>query len=255
LLFFIAVAGAVETVATGYWLQFGVSQIVLGPVAGITVAYLGGKLIQWAERRGWVAEAFQRLVALGLALLAFSLAEIIGGNGFIAAFCAGVVLGNLFQSVCRKLYEFAEAEGVLFTLLTFMIFGAIMVPIGLAQFNWITALYAVLSLTVIRMIPVAISLIGMNFQPQTVAFLGWFGPRGIASIIYGLIILEENTLPGRDTIMTVMIITVLFSVFAHGLTAVPWANRYGAQAEAMKDEPDMPELMPVTEMPVRVRQM
>lgn len=253
LLFFIAAAGASETLATGYWIRVGAGQIILGPIAGIAVGYLGGKLINWAEEKNWMANSFQRLAALGLALLAYSLAEVIGGNGFIAAFCAGLVLGNLFRDVCHRLYEFAEAEGALLMLLTFMIFGAIMVPVGLAHFNWTIALYAVLSLTVIRIIPVAISLIGMKLQTQTIAFLGWFGPRGIASIIYGLLIVEEEALQGRDTIMAVMIVTVLFSILAHGVTAVPWANHYGAQAEAIKDIPGIPELRPVTEMPVRIR--
>jgi NhaP-type Na+/H+ or K+/H+ antiporter len=159
----------------------------------------------------------------------------------------------MFTSVCRRLHEFVEAEGQLLTLLTFMLFGAIMVPPALDHYNWQLVLYAALSLTVVRMVPVAISLLGLRLQPQTFAFLGWFGPRGIASILYCLLVLEEAQLNGRDLMFAVIMVTVLFSVFAHGLTAVPAAKWYGAHADAMKDEPDMPELVPVAEMPVRVR--
>ncbi len=255
LLFFIAAAGAAERPDIAYWIRFGAGQIILGPIVGAAVGYFGGKLIARAEQQEWVAESFQRLVALGLALLAFALAELIGGNGFIAAFCAGLVLGNLFQQVCGRLHSFAEAEGQLLMLLTFLIYGSVMLLPALQNITWTIALYAILSLTVVRLVPVAISLIGMRLQLETIAFLGWFGPRGIASIIYGLIVLEEEALSGREAINTVMVITVFFSIIAHGLTANPWARRYGSRAESMKDdEPHLPELKPVTEMPVRVRE-
>ena len=252
LLFFISVAGATEEVSgAAYWIQFAGLQIILGPIVGAVVAYLGGRLIAWAESKGWVEEAYQRLVALGLALLAFALAEILGGNGFIAAFCAGMTLGNLFGSVCRRLYEFAEAESQLLTLLTFLLFGAVLLPPAFTHFSWRIVLYAILSLTLVRIVPVAISLIGVRLQRQTLLFLGWFGPRGIASILYCLLVLEEAQLAGNDLMYATVMITVLISIFAHGLTAVPAVNRYGAHTETMKDEPDMPELLPVSEMPVR----
>jgi NhaP-type Na+/H+ or K+/H+ antiporter len=254
LLFFLSLAGAAEqVVSAGYWIRFAALQIILGPIIGVAVGYFGGLLVDWSERKAWMSPPFQRLAALGLALLAFALAELVGGNGFIAAFCAGMTLGNMFTSVCRRLHEFVEAEGQLLTLLTFMLFGAIMVPPALDHYNWQIVLYAALSLTVVRMVPVAISLLGLRLQPQTFAFLGWFGPRGIASILYCLLVLEEAQLNGRDLMFAVIMVTVLISVFAHGLTAVPAAKWYGAHADAMKDEPDMPELVPVAEMPVRVR--
>jgi NhaP-type Na+/H+ or K+/H+ antiporter len=253
LLFFISLASAVEGTEYSYWLQFAAMQIVLGPIVGVAAGYVGGRLVTWAERPGWMAEAFQKLAALGIALLAFALAELIGGNGFIAAFVAGMTLGNLFPKACGRLYEFAEAEGQLLTLLAFMIYGAVMVLPAFAQLSWSILGYALLSLTLIRLIPVAISLVGMHFQLSTILFLGWFGPRGIASILYGLIVLEEGALKGRFEIFTIMTISVFLSVLAHGLTAVPATKAYGAQAEWMKDEPDMPEMKPVTEMPPRLR--
>ncbi|MEM7030222.1 MAG: cation:proton antiporter, partial [Chloroflexota bacterium] len=253
LLFFVSIAGAQE--ATGdaaYWIQFAALQIILGPIVGAGVGYLGGKLIAWAEKHNWVSASFQRLVALGLALLAFALAELVGGNGFIAAFCAGMTLGNLFRNVCGHLHEFAEAEGQLLTLLTFMFYGAVMLPPAFALFSWQIVVYAILSLTLIRMVPTAISLLGMGLRWRTTLFLGWFGPRGIASILYCLLILEAAELAGRDTMYSIIMITVLMSIFAHGLTAVPWSNWYGAHAEANKGDTSMPELDSVSEMPTRL---
>ena len=150
-----------------------------------------------------------------------------------------------------EFFSLILVQGLL-TLITFMIYGAVMVIPALEQVNWQVLLYAVLSLTIVRIIPVALSLIGMGLRIETLLFLGWFGPRGIASIIYGLILVEEVALPGREIIFSIMIVTVLLSVFAHGLTAVPAANAYGAHAETMKDEPDLPEMKQVGEMPVRV---
>ncbi len=251
LLFFIAVAGEATTLNSGYWIGFGAKQIILGPLAGLAVGYSGGWLVSWAEQREWMAEAYQKLVALGLALLAFAVAELIGGNGFIAAFVAGITVGNLFRDVCGRLHEYVETEGQLLTLLTFGLYGAIMLLPALAYFKLNTILYAILSLTLVRMIPVAISLWGLRLQKDTLLFLGWFGPRGIASILYGLIILDELSLAGRHQIFAIMSITVLGSVFAHGMTALPAVNVYGSRAEAMKDESDMPELLPVSELPTR----
>ncbi|MDX1522895.1 MAG: cation:proton antiporter, partial [Anaerolineae bacterium] len=226
--------------------------ILLGPLVGVAVGYFGGMVIAKAQDSGWMAGSFQKLAAVGLSLLAFTLAELIGGNGFIAAFCAGLILGNAFQRVCGRLYEFAETEGQLLTLITFLIFGSVLVIPAIDQITGSIILYSLLSLTVIRMVPVALSLSGLGLHWPTYLFLGWFGPRGIASILYGLVIVEEANLAGEGQIFTVMVTTVLLSVFAHGLTAWPAANWYGAKTEAMKDEPEMPELMTVSEMPARM---
>jgi len=194
--------------------------------------------------------SFQDLSSLGLSLLAFTSAEIIGGNGFIAAFCAGLTLGNTARSICTCLYEFAEAEGQLLTLLVFMVFGAIMVPNALQHLHWTHVLYAVLSLTVIRMLPVVISLLGMQLNWGTLWFLGWFGPRGIASILYALLLLEGSDVPARGMILSVVMTTVLFSIFAHGLTAFPGSRWYARQTARF--ELNAAEQRQVEEMPIRL---
>jgi NhaP-type Na+/H+ or K+/H+ antiporter len=254
LLLFLSLAGAAEqTQPAPYWVRFSLLQLVLGPAAGIAVGYFGGKLVVRGTRSGWITQSFQSLSVLGLSVLAFSLAQLVGGNGYIAAFAAGLILGNTSRSVCTYLFEFGEAEGQLLTLLTLMLYGAVMVLPSLDHINILVVLYGILSLTVVRMLPVAISMIGVHLRWNSVLFLGWFGPRGIASILYGLLLLEKVNITGREEIFSITITTVLMSVFIHGLTALPGANWYAARVEKMKEEPDRPELAVVTEMPVRLQ--
>ncbi len=249
----LSLAGAAEHVEPlSYWIRFTVLQLLLGPAVGVGIGYFGGRMVETGSRAKWISHAFQDLSALGLSLLAFALAELIGGNGFIAAFAAGLTLGNTSRTICTCVYEFAEAEGQLLTLLIFMVFGAVMAPLVFEHLTWRVALYALVSLTVVRMAPVALSLLGAQLQPDTVLFLGWFGPRGIATILFSLLMLERSSLPGQETILVVAMTTVLLSIFAHGLTAYPGAKWYAARAEAMKEEPGMTELVPVSEMPVRI---
>ena len=242
-----------EDQATGFWLRFLLAQLVLGPVVGVAVGFLGGRLLDGARNRGLIHPVFERLSSLALALLAFALAEALGGNGFIAAFSAGLTLGNSARAVCGPLLDFAEAEGQLLTLLMFLLFGSAMVWPALMVIGWPTLLYALLSLTVVRLLPVAASLLGMRLQLDTVLFLGWFGPRGIASILFGLLVLERHGLPLREEIFSVVVVTVLMSVFAHGVSAYPLSRWYGRRAEAMKAGVGMPELVETPEMPLRSR--
>ena len=198
---------------------------------------------------------FHKISALILALLAFGVAELIGGNGFVAAFCMGATAGNIGQKRSNKiLREYVEIEVQLLMLLTFMIFGAVLLPPALDLVNGSVVLYAVVSLTLIRMIPVAISLIGTKVKPVTTLFVGWFGPRGVASILYAFTVVDVEDLAGVPLITTVVMITVLLSVFAHGLTAAPGARWYGQKmADEERVKPDAAEKSNVPEMPLRVQ--
>ena len=234
------------------WILFGTMQITLGPLAGAAVGWPAARLIDRAAKAGWLAESYEGPVILGVALLAFAGAEIVGGNGFIAAFVAGVVFGNQVRERCRFLFEFAEAEGHLLTLLTFLIFGAAILPRAFGHTGPMVFLYAVLSLTAVRMVPIAVSLIGSGLRLPTVGFLAWFGPRGLASILFTLFILEEAETPGAEGILVLVIVTVTLSILAHGVTAAPAANWYG---KATMHDRDSPEVMTVTEMPTRAGKM
>lgn len=251
LVFISACSSAIEGLGGAeYWLRFAVLQITLGPLMGWIVGYVGAKAIELTRSRGWMNHTFELLSSLGLALLAFAGAEVIGGNGFIAAFIAGLVLGNTAsEELNDELHEFAEAEGQLLTLLVFMIFGASMVA-GPAHAPGQVWLYGVLSLTVIRMVPVALSLIGSGLKAPTVLFLAWFGPRGIASILFGLLVTDASQLVHNEEVFQVVVATVLLSVVAHGMTSFPGTLWY---AKAIASAGDSPEQNPVPEMRPRIR--
>jgi NhaP-type Na+/H+ or K+/H+ antiporter len=233
-----------------YWLRFAALAVTLGPLVGAAVGFVGGRVVAWGTQSGWINDAFQRIAGLGLALLAFGAAELVGGNGFIAAFVAGLTLGNTARGVCSCLYEFGEAEGQLLTLLVFLAFGAVMLPEALPHTTGPVVLYVLLSLTVVRMLPVALSLLGTGLRPASVAFLGWFGPRGLASILFALLVVEECRLATGPLLDAVVMLTVLASTLLHGLTAYPLARRYGEYAAAMEESEA--ERAHVPELPLRI---
>lgn len=232
-----------------YWIQFVMMQVGLGPLVGIGVGYVGAKLVEYASFRKWISHSFLELTTLALALLAYGTAEMVGGNGFIAAFCAGLTVGSVSRTLCVAIREFAEAEGQLLTLLVFLCFGAALLPIAFANITWIGFFYSLMGLTVLRMFPVAISLIGTKLRPETRLFVGWFGPRGVASIVFALMLLNETAVPAHKEIFAVAMMTVALSVLSHGLTAYPLAKWYAGRTEAMKDADSAIENKPITEMP------
>lgn len=218
-------------------------QIGLGLLAGVLIGWVGGRLLDYAVSKGWVEGIMRQLTTLSIGVGAFAFAELISGNGFVAAFVAGLAFGAAAREHCEGAYNFATDEGELLTLLTFLVFGAIVVGQAVDQLTFEIAIYAVLSLTVIRMVPVAISLIGAKLKFQTVSFIGWFGPRGLASILFGVFLLEESGAGIADPIFAVVAWTVIFSIVAHGMTAVwlsgayaRWHQRHRAehQAESME---------------------
>jgi len=232
----------------GGWIQFGLMQILLGPVADIGIGYAGARLIDTAAERGWINEAFQGISILALTLFTYVVAELIGGNGFIAAFVGGMVFGNTIRHPCTFLFEFMETEGTLLMLVTFFIFGAALLPEGLEHLDPSMLLYAALSLTLIRMIPIAISLLGAGLRLPTILFLGWFGPRGLASILFVLLILEKAEVVHRNELLSITVATVAMSALFHGLSAAPLAKRYAKLVAGMGD---CQEIRPVTELPLR----
>ena len=212
------------------WLIFIALQLTLGPVAGVIIGWIGGSLIGAAASRNWITENFQGVAAMALAIVAFASAELIGGNGFIAAFVAGLIYGNLKVSYSHFLHEFTETESEFLAHLTFLLFGLVLLPEALEHITPPIIAYALVSLTLVRMIPVAISMIGMHLRLPTLAFMGWFGPRGLASLLFSLLILEDIGVEQADAIQAVVGITVLASILLHGMTAAPLSALYGRWA-------------------------
>lgn len=227
LLVFIAIGLAEESFSpTGYFIQTALEQIGLGALIGIAVGFIGSGIVIKSRDKGWITPEYQRIAFLVLAVISFILADEIGGSGFIAAFVGGLATGYVTRDAGKVLMDFAEAEGQFLNLTVFFLLGIIIAGL-IPYITWQIILYAVLSLTVIRMLPVAISLIGTKTSLDSVLFMGWFGPRGLASIVLALIALERlESFPGQNTLILAVFITVLFSVVAHGVTALPLSKLY-----------------------------
>jgi len=222
-------SASAEKVGAQYWVVFTLKQFLFGPLLGALVGWLGGRLVDKASKSEWMNPTFQRLAAWSLAILSYALAEIFHGNGFIAAFFGGLLLGARTPVVRERIQEFGEAEGQQLELFVFLIFGLVAVPAAVMYWNVQAWLYAILSLTVIRMVPVAVCLKGTRLGWRSVGLIGWFGPRGIASVLYLLIVGNELGVAGYERILSVIVLTVLLSVFLHGMTAVPLSRLYAAK--------------------------
>jgi NhaP-type Na+/H+ or K+/H+ antiporter len=243
----VAIAGAATAEHTGHTGPgAAVAELALGLVIGVLVGGGGGWLIKVARRRGWVAEGFAGAAVLGLAVCAYATSVALHGNGFIAAFVGGLGFAAAGGQAAR-LVPFVEETGTLVSLLVWLMFGVIAVVPAFENLTWQAAVYAVLSLTVIRMLPVAVALVGTGLGRATTAFVGWFGPRGLASVVFALLALEALDETAAKPVIAVIAFTVLLSVIAHGLTADPLAKRYGPRLSAAAGPAGAAQLGPVPE--------
>ncbi len=224
----LAIAGAAA--ALGLETEEGatpaVVQLALGALLGAAIGACGGWLMRQARRRRLAAEEFTGIAVLALALLGYSSAVVVGVNGFVAAFCAGLAFGAFAGRRAAEELVFLEQTGGLVSLLVWLAFGAIAIPVMLERLEVLTVVYAVLSLTVVRMLPVALASIGARLDLRTILFVGWFGPRGLASLVFALLALEALG-SAADEVVAVIAFTVLLSVVVHGVSAAPLARRYG----------------------------
>lgn len=241
-----------EAATATHWLAFWMKQVTLGPLAGVVVGLVGGWAIEAATKRGWVSESFMKLSGIAFAVLAWAGAGAIGGNGFIAAFVCGMTIGASTSCVKPSIQEFGETEGQLLSLAAFFLFGAYFVLPALRDATGTHWCYAALSLTVIRMVPVAISLVGSGARTATTIFIGWFGPRGLASLVFALLITHEHEFQHGDQLLTVAMLTATLSIVLHGVTAVPGANWYAGIINSSKCSEGC-EHQPVTEHALRHR--
>jgi NhaP-type Na+/H+ or K+/H+ antiporter len=227
-LLFIAIAVAdTEThgVSTHDALVLVAEAIGYGVLFGVVCGAAGALLLRMVQARDLAESHWVEVVPVGTAALAYGLAAPLGGSGFIAAFAAGLTFGALRRRADDVTYLLEEFGGMA-NAVTFIVFGAAIVGPTLAGVTWRVAVYGVLSLTVVRMLPVAVALIGTRARATTVAFLGWFGPRGLASIVFTVIVADETHLPHIATIDATVVFTIVVSVYAHGITARPLTARY-----------------------------
>ncbi len=203
-------------------------QLAIGIAVGTVLAFVGGRLVGLAHQRGWIQLGARRLATLALAVLAFLVASELGGNTFVSAFVGGLVFGASARTDAAESIELTELTGGLLSLTLWFVFGAGFVVPAFELLDLRTAIYAALSLTLVRMVPVAISLLGSGTDRPTVLFVGWFGPRGLASVVFALLAVEAlgGSDPRVGVAIDVIAITIVMSVVAHGLTARPLASRY-----------------------------
>lgn len=234
LLFFIAMAAS--GAGDPSFARFLGEQLGLGVLVGAGIGLAGGWLLETARRMEWMAESFLQLAVVALPAFCLILSEHVGASMFIAAFIAGLAVQVRFKDAAKHSVEFTEEWGQILNLSVFFLFG-MMVARTEGIFTMGPLVYALLSLTLIRMLPVSIALAGSGLGKGTVAFMGWFGPRGLASIVLGLVYMEqEKHLPGEQITRLAVMATVFLSIFAHGLTAVP-GIRLHARLVGPADDP------------------
>lgn len=204
-----------------------ITEIVLGPLVGIAIGWGAAKAMDWAQNRDLMQEAAGAVVFLVTAFAAYGLAVAIHGNGFIAAFVAGMVFGNTYRHDIHFISEFMEGAGQLLTMAAFLVFGAFLLPDGLAHAGPNTVILALVFLTVVRVVPIFMSLTGSGLPAREKLFLGWFGPRGLASILFTLLMMDQFDFPNEQELLACVSLTVGLSILLHGLSSTPLATRIG----------------------------
>jgi NhaP-type Na+/H+ or K+/H+ antiporter len=254
-LFFIAIGLAeadASKVTTHYAVHLVLEEIGYGILAGL-LAGAGAALVQrHAVRRGWTETAWIQVYTFAAAVFASGLAVGFGGSTFIAAFVGGLLFGALRKDSGGDVSHFLEQGSELLNAATFVVFGAAVLGPALHHLGWRVFMYTLLSLTVVRMVPVAIAMVGTRAERPTVVFLGWSGPRGLASIVFGVLVANEANLPHEQDILVAIALTVAVSVFAHGLSAGPLTERYVRWYSTRTQVPPEPmEVRPAPAHPLR----
>lgn len=231
-----AVAAAEGGRSTGDWVGFVAAQIGWGALVGAAAGAVGGLIVDRGSASGWVDGYFRQIGPMGIAIVAFAGAHAVGGNGFVAAFVAGALFGAVASESSHDATDFSEDEAHLLVLLVLLLFGAEVLAPALGTVTWPIVVYALLSLTVVRMLPIAVSLVGSGVRPVTMLYLGWFGPRGLASIVFVLLVVEELGDAAAARHVEVVAVVVGLSALLHGITARVGSRAYAARLERLREQ-------------------
>ncbi len=218
-----------------YWLSFTAAQLILGPVAGYALGWLGGRLLLWAKKHNFTSDVYEGVGAISLAAATYLLASQIGGNGFLAAFVGGLTFGNVVGNKCKFIYDFTESEGQLLSWGAFFLLGLVLVPTAFTYLDGHSVAVILTSLVIVRPVAVWISLIGTDASPVTRLFFGWFGPRGLATALFALLVAEKAGHEVAEPILMLAINAVWISALLHGVTAAPAAKWYAKKLSGMTD--------------------
>ncbi len=214
-------------------LKLVAEEIGIGLAVGLALTIVAGLLLKFAKGQQWLTHTWIQVPVVALAFGCFAVAQFLGGSGFIAAFSGGLLFGGLAKQHREEFLRAAEGTGDTLALITWVIFGSAVVGQAVGHFSWLILLYAVLSLTVIRMLPVFVVLTGLGVSTEGKLFMGWFGPRGLASIVFGVIVVNAH-LPNSGPIAMTVVCTIMLSILSHGITANPWAKAYGERQSFTK---------------------
>ena len=210
-----------------------VEEIGIGLAVGLLLTLAAAKLLKTALRRKWLTPTWIQIPVVALALSCFAVAQLLGGSGFIAAFSGGLLFGALAKTERDQFLLAAEGSGDTLALITWVIFGSAVVGQAIGHFSWLILIYALLSLTVIRMLPVFVALAGSGISTEGKLFIGWFGPRGLASIVFAVIVLDSK-LPNADLVAMTVTCTIILSIIAHGISANPLVAAFAAKTPSSK---------------------
>jgi NhaP-type Na+/H+ or K+/H+ antiporter len=219
----------------GMILSHFAAEIGIGTAVGMGLTFAGVLLGREAARRGWISRTWSMLSVPALALGCFGLAQFLGGSGFIASFTGGLLFDGLLGEERESWLEEAESLGSLLSLVTWVTFGALVVDPALEMLTWPAVLYGLLSLTVIRMLPVYAALSGMGMPAEARLFMGWFGPRGLASVVFCVIVVNANP-PSQSLLSQVVAATIILSILMHGITANLWVQGFGRRMAAREQK-------------------
>lgn len=251
-LLFASLAAEIADQSGRNWVLFGAAQLVLRPLVGIAAGTIGGKVMLLAQRRGWSSQTFEGIGAVALAGTAYLAALEVGGNGFIAAFVAGLAFGHVVRGRCRFVYEFTESEGQLLSWAAFFLLGVALVPEALHHLDGPTLALILLSLFIVRPAAIWLSLVGTDASNTTRLFFGWFGPRGLATALFALLVVPQVGGDFAQPILMLAVNAVWISVLLHGLSAQPGARWFAARVAAMGEcaetEPVTQSAKPLTTM-------
>lgn len=229
-------------------LSIFVRALIISTAFGVGVGWAAGQTLLLSRAKAWIEPGWEQLFVIATAFLAYALAVVVEGSGFIAAWVAGLVFAAVLRAhpstgvpTVGSIASFAERLAELLTALSFLLFGAVLLGPALKRLDWRIVTYALISLTLVRMVPVALALTRSRLKRPTVSYVGWFGPRGLASIVLGLLVAEAST-PGVRLVGDAVAVTVGLSVLAHGASSIPLAKRYARwYAEASARAPDLRE--------------
>ena len=234
-LFFACTLATMEGEHQGNFLIFTLEQLILGPTVGWAVGWLGATLMLRASRADLTEPLYEGVAAIALAIVAYIGADLLGGNGFIAAFVGGLAFGSVLKDHVEYVYEFAESEGQILIWSSFLLLGLALLPEAFEHLDWRMFGLIMLSLFVVRPLAIYLSLIGSDAKPLTRLFFGWFGPRGLATALFALLIVGDINDAYADVVLAVAINAVWISALLHGITAAPGANWYAKKQAGKAD--------------------